>query len=84
MATVVAPIVHLNGTSRADLSRQFTTAYQAMIEAVEAAADASPNERDYYLNPGSFAVAMAEHRSRMERLSAVRDEFLALAIGVDL
>ena len=77
--TLTTPTVHLNGTSREDLSDHYEAAYRAMNDAIDAVCGASPNARDYYVQAdGAFTRAVSEQESRLQRLRDVRDELLAL------
>ena len=79
----MVPIVHHNGTSRAALVDQVCEAGMAITLALGKLASAAPNGRDYYpLGPEAFERASAEHRSRVERLVAVRTELEALAEAI--
>lgn len=71
------PTVHVNGTSRAALIVQLETVLAAVNHALRMAEQAAPNARDYYTQGDSkaWAWANAEHRSRLERLEAVRVEY---------
>lgn len=81
---MIAPIVHYNGTSQAELLRQLETAWSAVDAAIEALCQAAPNARDYYVQSSSeaFDQALTEHRGRLARLQAVADELGTLQIAV--
>lgn len=49
---VIAPLVHLNGTSKQELIEQRANAIDALTEAGRQLAFAGPNGRDYYPEPG--------------------------------
>src|SRR5262245_27547649 len=68
---LVLPIVHLNGTSRAELERQLVDATQAVREAIDALSQASPNGRDYY--PGGPALFEAARKQHERRAKVLRD-----------
>lgn len=72
------PLIHLNGTSRESLEEQVSTAYRAILNAVKALEGMHPNGRDYYPK-GAEALVRAEqqHRSRVDRLVAIKDEMMA-------
>jgi hypothetical protein len=81
--TVIIPRVHLNGTSKGELLEQFKTADRALRAAEEALQRAAPNERDYYvIEPNPFEGARAAHVARIKALTKVREEIMAIAIGV--
>lgn len=73
------PTVHLNGTSREELLMQLKNAYYALGKTIEAVYRAAPHGRDYYPQ-GDDAIneAIKEHKSRLERLSSVRDELMTI------
>jgi len=77
---LMVPTVHLNGTSRDELSRQVCQAYAAVVEAGRALAASAPNGRDYYPQ-GQDAIirAMTQHELRMRKLREVADELQHIA-----
>jgi hypothetical protein len=77
--TVIAPTVHLNGTSGLDLEAQYETATTKVHEAIRALQDASPNARDYYVqSDNAFAIARQEHVERLDLLGCVARELSAI------
>lgn len=70
---VTAPMVHLNGTSRRELTEQYENAARAVRDALKAVGESAPNGRDYYLQ-GTLPQAQREHESRITRLASVLDE----------
>jgi len=71
---VIAPYVHLNGTSKESLLEDLEVAYAAIQAAQEALGKSAPNGRDYYLEPGLFPSAVAQHQYRQRRLQDLLDE----------
>lgn len=76
---MTAPTIHLNGTSRDEL----TAGYYAAMQAVQAAQDATqktaPNGRDYYpQGPEAYTAARDEHYARLQTLEKIRAELEAL------
>lgn len=69
--TVAVPCVHSNGTSAGELAEQLTGAVDAVQAAIRAVDAAAPNGRDYYLVPGTFERAQAEHQARHNKLLSV-------------
>lgn len=70
--TVVTPIVHLNGTSREELIHQRVELHHALREAEAKLGAASPNARDYYVQPGLWHKALAQHERRLRVLGDLR------------
>lgn len=76
---MIHPTIHLNGTSKQALADDLANALQALTVAIRAVEATSPNIRDYYpQGREAFAQATAEYRSRVERLTAVRQELADL------
>ena len=81
---LTVPSVHLNGTSREELLRQVQNAGQAVFQARDALAKASPNARDYYpQGEHAYPAARAEHDRRAMVLLEVEEELLQLAEAID-
>ena len=80
---VVTPIVHLNGTSRAELLRQRLDLHLALRDAEAKLCAASPNARDYYVQPGLWEKALAQHERRLRVLGGLRAEVEAEIREVD-
>lgn len=81
---MIIPTVHLNGTSKEELSRQVGNAARAVDAARIALTDATPNGRDYYVQ-GQYALARAldEHLTRTQRLTDTYNELVALYEAID-
>jgi hypothetical protein len=81
---VIAPTVHLNGTSGSDLESAYERAATALHDAIQALDETSPNGRDYYVQeePGgesnAFGRARLEHMNRQATLALVARELAAL------
>ena len=69
----MTPLVHLNGTSKAELLLQRSNAVDALRLALIALNEMSPNGRDYYPEPGRLEQAQAEHEARFLAVRAVRE-----------
>ena len=81
--TLTVPSVHLNGTSREELLRQVQDAGQAVWQARDALAKASPNARDYYPQGVlAYPAARAEHDRRARALLDVEEELSQLAEAI--
>lgn len=73
------PTIHLNGTSRNELHRQWSEAWDAIQIAYEAIKQSGPNGRDYYLDgPQALSAAVGDHMRRLQRIQDVMDEFQLL------
>ena len=73
------PTVHMNGTSRAALGRQYEEASEGLRKALDAMVPMSPNGRDYYpQGPGAIDVAVAQHEARIARVREALVEVDAL------
>jgi hypothetical protein len=68
---IVAPIVHLNGTSKEELLRLRSDAYDALNVAFGVLKKAAPNGRDYYPCPGLMMDAIDQHTSRLMAILVV-------------
>ena len=74
---LVVPRVHLNGTSRRELTEQIENAYSALGVAYDAMRGMAPNGRDYYVyNDGMATLRKAEdqHRARLVAIEGLRRE----------
>lgn len=76
MATtdVIAPIVHLNGTSADSLLFALSNAYNDLEKAAESVRQCGPNGRDYYPQPGLMQRAESQHRRRLETIRDLQAE----------
>jgi hypothetical protein len=80
---MMIPSVHRNGTSCDDLVQPQLVAMVALRKAIEAIGQAAPNSRDFYTQgEHAYATALAEHESRLERLTAIRLEFKELTDAI--
>lgn len=73
---MIFPTVHLNGTSKEELARQYNAAYDALNAAYAVMKLSAPNGRDYYPQ-GNEALdkAMQEHWDRLRRVTTLQNEF---------
>lgn len=75
-----APTVHLNGTAKTDLLEQLWAASCAVLNAIEQLQAASPNARDYYVQPaGTYEVAVDQHERRARKLHDVAQELAEIS-----
>lgn len=80
---LIAPHVHLNGTSQESLANAYADAVTAVGKALEALYETAPNARDFYPAMDRYKQAQLEHSARVEKLRSVQAELAALAIAVD-
>ena len=81
-ATIVTPIIHMNGDRKQTLMDNIENAYMAVREAMKKLRECAPNGRNYYLVPGRMQLAEAQHRERQENLNAVYKSLEAEAIAI--
>ena len=74
---VEVPVVNLNGTSRQALIEGVLDCDLAIVNAMQVLRQNSPHGRDYP-SLGSIERALADHRSRLDRLEAIQKEFQAI------
>lgn len=80
---LVAPTLHLNGTSGSELLKQITDAYCAVAEARRIHGLAVPHMRDYYLQEGrQYRLALEQHRQRAEALAAVEADLEKIGVAI--
>lgn len=81
---ILAPTVHLNGTSRKELLRTNREALDALERAVDLLVEAGPNGRDFYVQ-GADAIrrALAEHSARLSALVAAKQELQAIVESLE-
>lgn len=60
----VAPCVHLNGTSRDQLTENLEKVFQTLQLAYDDLKQAAPNGRDYYIGTVTLDQAIEQHRQR--------------------
>lgn len=76
---VAVPTVHLNGTGKEALERQYYEAAKATTRALQALREAAPNERGYYVQGSdAFRRARREHEDRVARMESVKEELYYL------
>jgi hypothetical protein len=77
---MLKPAIHLNGTSRRQLTAEYANAILRLNEAKRALQDVTVHGRDYYILPdngsgrSNIVVAMDEHADRLARIESVLDE----------
>ncbi len=76
---LAVPTIHLNGTSKESFRKDLGNAHESIRNAIDALLAMAPHGRDYYVQgPDAYGVARREHEARIEKLSSVRDEVLAI------
>jgi len=78
---IIAPKIHINGTSQAELIRQISEANHALSLAIEALAAMSPNARDYY-HTENFTAARKEHDARINAVIKVQNEIMEIGENI--
>ena len=81
---MIAPRVHMNGTSRASLLEAIAEASQAVSLAIDAMRNTAPHRRDYYvIGPEAYPQARDEYATRVIRLHETNDELVALYRAIE-
>lgn len=79
---MIRPIININGSSAFDLIDQRRNAMDALLEAIDALKQLTPNGRDY---PGHYDRCIADrdtHFDRLAALHALREELLDEALHI--
>lgn len=77
---IVAPTVHLNGTSREQLLEPVREALEAARKLEAALQAAAPNGRDYYTqNAAALSTAVRQHEAYRGAAMMIRKDMAALA-----
>ena len=78
------PTIHLNGDSIESLRESHMKAYEALTDAINAAAEACPNSRNYYpQGNSSFLSARDEHVEILRNLYSAKSHFENLLVHLD-
>jgi hypothetical protein len=80
---LVAPIVNINGSTRAELFEQVRLVCEALTDAGEAMGKAMPHGRDYQVDPSKGLEARQAFLERRRALMTMKEEFEALALAID-
>lgn len=83
MPEIILPIIHLNGTSAAELLDQRGETIEAIHAAGRALAAMGPNGRDYYPQPGLMDKAVAQHARRLKILKELADEIESEMMAIE-
>ena len=65
---IIAPCVHLNGTSKQELMDNLESIHTALEKARDALKAAAPNGRDYYLGTVTIKQAQDQQIARMRAI----------------
>jgi hypothetical protein len=78
------PTVHLNGTSADELIRQQRAIRDACTNLIKALADATPHDRDYYVQAPPFSgnEAREQNASSLRWIEQLQEEALARALAI--
>ena len=80
---LIAPRVHLNGTSKNELLEQLITVGASLRQTMTHLRDASPHARDYYvINSNAYTRARSEFEDRYARVKSVYAEIVAIAEAI--
>jgi hypothetical protein len=82
---IVVPMVHMNGTSKAELLEQQSDARQAIADAITALRKAAPHGRDYYPREGdAWSQAVLQHQNRVWKLQSVYDDLMQISLETNI
>ena len=74
MSDITLPIIHRNGTSRADLQKCYDAADDALFEFIRAWESMEFNARDYYpQGPESWIMALTARQNINLKIREIRD-----------
>lgn len=79
---MISPIININGSSRDDLIKPRLEACDALMDAITAIQQATPNGRDY---PGDAERCLADRQIHYDRIAALhelREKLYAEAIYI--
>ena len=80
---LIVPCIHMNGTSKQDLSDALEDAHDAIMDAISKLRKSAPNGRDYYVyDNAAYGIAAQQHYDRMKRLDSVQKELDAIIGGI--
>lgn len=81
--SVIAPIIHGNGTSAESLKEALSNAFDAINAALDKLRQCAPNGRDYYLEPGRLWLAEGQHVNRQNALLNLMNELESEMEAID-
>ena len=74
---MIHPTIHMNGTSKAQLVKEYEAAYDAVDNAIKVFREITVHGRDYYVQPDYphvFYRAQDEHQALLNKLFDVRKD----------
>jgi hypothetical protein len=75
------PIIHLNGTGKDTLTREYFEALDKLNDAIEAFGAITVNGRDYYpAGPGAIQTALEQHLTAEQHLNATKAHLEAVLL----
>lgn len=79
---MIRPILNINGSSAADLIDPRRAAMDALMDAIEALKQVTPNGRDYLCERDRLTADRNIHFDRLAALRVLREELLEEALHV--
>jgi hypothetical protein len=79
---MIRPILNINGSSAFDLIDQRRNAMDALLEAIDALKQCTPNGRDYLGDRDRLIADRDTHFDRLSALHALREELLDEALHI--
>lgn len=86
--SVVLPSIHMNGTSKEALEKQYIKCWRAVNNAIETLQQNPPHCRDYYVQNTednlyeAYQPAREQHNSWGDKLRVVKKELEELILGI--
>lgn len=77
----VAPTVHLNGTSKDELTAGFANQYEVLTNALHCMGRYAPHPRDYCVGPNGlsrYSAARDAHIKRLKAIEQMREDLYAM------
>lgn len=83
-AVLLAPLLHLNGSSAQALLDGYRTAHTALYDALVAMRESAPHTRDYYpQGDDAFYQARCEHDARVAAVNNILAQYEMIIENVD-
>lgn len=85
MASLIAPKINLNGTSKESLREEFQEIAHSLRASIEKLSNSTVHGRDYQYDGGEddFKLARKQHNDRIERVQKVYDEIMMIWENVE-